>query len=223
MSNNEHHRDDGRRPSYTTLSLIPRDESSGSYHDSSNPDVSHALVDVLQQRSNSSTNTLPDPNHRSDSLHTPDSSSTRRRRRRFNNNCAVLHVGQIPQQATRNDIIYLFSHYGRVMEVVLRQSVRGVTAETSLATLPSEGSASSGEEVKVTSSAFVSYFTTEEADRAIRCLHDTYSMDGTSRPLQVSYCVKTDKISQFGYQQALQLHAQNPCNQIPLIRPDETD
>ncbi|EPY42044.1 RNA-binding protein [Angomonas deanei] len=61
------------------------------------------------------------------------------------------------------------------------------------------------------SSAFVSYATTKEADSAILSLHDKYSMDGRGRRLQVSYCLKTDKISTFGYQHAMRLHALNPA------------
>ncbi|EPY23982.1 RNA-binding protein [Strigomonas culicis] len=71
----------------------------------------------------------------------------------------------------------------------------------------------------VGSSAFVTYGSTAEADMAIRSLHNRYCMDARERPLQVSYCLKTDIISDFGYRHAQQLHAENPANPLPSILP----
>ena len=65
----------------------------------------------------------------------------------------------------------------------------------------------------------VTFPTTAEADLAIMSLHDRYCMDSRDKPVQVSYCQKTDIISDFGYRHALQLHAENPANPIPSILP----
>lgn len=120
---------------------------------------------------------------------------------------AVLFVGQLNYDVTERDVRQLFSYYGTVVNVVLLKD--------------GKKNGKNGAVVKnkqvVGSSAFVTYSTTAEADVAIISLHNRYCMDNREKPVQVSYCQKTDIISDFGYRHALQLHAENPANPIPSI------
>ncbi|KAK7196906.1 RNA recognition motif (RRM, RBD, or RNP domain) [Novymonas esmeraldas] len=133
-------------------------------------------------------------------------------RQQKNKGNAVLFVGQLNYDVTEKDVRDLFSYYGQVVNVVLlKDSKRNVGKST--APQPK------GSKHVVGSSAFVTYPTTAEADLAIMSLHNRYCMDNRDKPVQVSYCQKTDIISDFGYRHALQLHSENPANPIPSITP----
>ncbi|CAD2217691.1 RNA recognition motif. (a.k.a. RRM, RBD, or RNP domain), putative [Angomonas deanei] len=126
------------------------------------------------------------------------------------NKYAILFVGQLPVDCKEEDVRTVFGFYGNVLRIVLQSPDPRTVAASTINNLSGVGS-----------SAFVSYATTKEADNAILSLHDKYSMDGRGRRLQVSYCLKTDKISTFGYQHAMQLHAINSSNPIPKIAPQD--
>jgi RNA recognition motif-containing protein len=125
---------------------------------------------------------------------------------------AVLFVGQLNYDVTEKDVRELFSYYGRVVNVVLLKDSKRGNAK------PDPSEPKNNKHV-VGSSAFVTFPTTAEADLAIMSLHGRYCMDSRDKPVQVSYCQKTDIISDFGYRHALQLHAENPANPIPSISP----
>lgn len=132
-------------------------------------------------------------------------------RQQKNKGNAVLFVGQLNYDVTEKDVRDLFSYYGHVVNVVLlKDNKRNVKA-------PSPQPKNNKHVVG--SSAFVTYPTTAEADLAIMSLHNRYCMDNRDKPVQVSYCQKTDIISDFGYRHALQLHSENPANPIPSITP----
>ncbi len=106
---------------------------------------------------------------------------------------AKLFIGQLHFDADENDVRQLFEHYGSVLHVnILRDK------QTS----------------RSTGSAFVTFGSTEEADAAILALHNIYNME-RERPLQVSYCERTSTISQFGYEHANRLAAENSANPRP--------
>lgn len=133
-------------------------------------------------------------------------------RQQANKGNAVLFVGQLTYDVTEKEVRELFSYYGHVVNVVLlkdnkRCNNKNDSAHTKI------------NKHLVSSSAFVTFPTTAEADLAIMSLHDRYCMDSRDKPVQVSYCQKTDIISDFGYRHALQLHAENPANPIPSILP----
>ena len=108
---------------------------------------------------------------------------------------AKLFIGQLNFDATEEDVRQLFEFYGDVLHVnVLRDKVTR----------------------KSTGSAFVTYGCTEEADAAIMALHNTYNMD-RDRPLQVSYCEKTQTISKFGFRHATAIANQNAANPAPRL------
>ncbi|KAG8344517.1 putative RNA-binding protein [Trypanosoma vivax] len=111
---------------------------------------------------------------------------------------ARLFVGQLNFQATENDVRNIFAFYGHVLQVNLLRD---------RATNKSKGS------------AFVEYGATEEADCAIRCLHNRYFME-RDKPLQVSYCEHSELLSDFGWQQAVALHKANRANPLPAIMPN---
>ncbi|CAJ1033494.1 RNA recognition motif. (a.k.a. RRM, RBD, or RNP domain), putative [Leishmania lindenbergi] len=133
-------------------------------------------------------------------------------RRQKNKGNAVLFVGQLNYDVTEKDVHHLFSHYGQVVNVVLLKDTKRNSSKD--ASSPQKSS-----KHVVGSSAFVTYPTTAEADLAIVSLHNRYCMDNRDKPVQVSYCQKTDIISDFGYRHALQLHSENPANPIPSITP----
>ncbi|CCW63147.1 unnamed protein product [Phytomonas sp. EM1] len=108
---------------------------------------------------------------------------------------ARLFVGQLNFDATENDVRQIFSFYGHVLYVNTLQDQNG----------------------KNTGSAFVTYATTDEADAAIQALHDHYNM-GRDKPLQVSYCRRSDLISPFGYQHALEIRDRNKSNPLPPLQ-----
>ncbi|EPY34664.1 RNA-binding protein [Strigomonas culicis] len=108
---------------------------------------------------------------------------------------ARLFVGQLNFDAAEHDIRQLFAFYGHVLHVnILRD-----------------------EDGKSSGSAFVTYGSTAEADMAILSLHNRYNM-GRERPLQVSYCRRSEQISDFGYQHAVELQKQNKSNPLPPQR-----
>nr|CCC94252.1 putative RNA-binding protein [Trypanosoma congolense IL3000]CCC94253.1 unnamed protein product [Trypanosoma congolense IL3000] len=110
---------------------------------------------------------------------------------------ARLFVGQVNFDANEEDVSALFNFYGNALHVnILRDKV----------TNKSKGS------------AFVEYGSTEEADCAILALHNRYNME-REKPLQVSYCNKSDLISEFGREHAMKLHRENSANPAP---PDRT-
>ncbi|KAG5493571.1 hypothetical protein JIQ42_01943 [Leishmania sp. Namibia] len=128
---------------------------------------------------------------------------------------AVLFVGQLNYDVTEKDVHDLFSYYGHVVNVVLLKDTKHKSGKGTSPQLKSNKHV-------VGSSAFVTYTTTAEADLAILSLHNRYCMDNRDKPVQVSYCQKTDIISDFGYRHALQLHSENPANPIPSITPAPT-
>ncbi|XP_022860886.1 flowering time control protein FCA-like [Olea europaea var. sylvestris] len=79
---------------------------------------------------------------------------------------AKLFVGSVPRTATEEDIRPLFEEQGNVLEVALIKDKR---------TGQQQGC------------CFVKYATSEEADRAIRALHNQYTLPGGVGPIQVRY------------------------------------
>jgi len=113
---------------------------------------------------------------------------------------AKLFLGQVTFDATKEDIIRLFSAYGDVIHVQLlwdhgRQSSRGA--------------------------AFVTYGSTEEADTAIAALHDRYpTLPG--RCLQVSYAKNSPNISAYGHHMAVDVATRNGSNPMPGMLPRQS-
>ncbi|CAA0834270.1 Unknown protein [Striga hermonthica] len=79
---------------------------------------------------------------------------------------AKLFVGSVPRTATEDDVRPLFDNHGRVLEVALIKDKR---------TGQQQGC------------CFIKYATSEEADRAIRALHNQYTLPGAMGPIQVRY------------------------------------
>ncbi|KAL6519756.1 hypothetical protein OROMI_032650 [Orobanche minor] len=79
---------------------------------------------------------------------------------------AKLFVGSVPRTATENDIRPLFDNHGRVLEVALIKDKR---------TGQQQGC------------CFIKYASSEEADRAIKELHNQYTLPGGVGPIQVRY------------------------------------
>ncbi|XP_071940240.1 flowering time control protein FCA-like isoform X2 [Coffea arabica] len=79
---------------------------------------------------------------------------------------AKLFVGSVPRTATEEDIRPLFEVHGRLLEVALIRDKR---------TGQQQGC------------CFIKYSTSEEADRAIRALHNQYTLPGGVGPIQVRY------------------------------------
>ncbi|XP_023514090.1 flowering time control protein FCA-like isoform X1 [Cucurbita pepo subsp. pepo] len=79
---------------------------------------------------------------------------------------AKLFVGSVPRTITEEDIRPLFEEHGNVIEVALIKDKR---------TGQQQGC------------CFVKYTTSEEADRAIRNLHNQHTLPGGSGPIQVRY------------------------------------
>ncbi|XP_073159479.1 flowering time control protein FCA-like isoform X2 [Henckelia pumila] len=77
-----------------------------------------------------------------------------------------LFVGSVPRTATEVDIRPLFDKHGRVLEVALIKDKR---------TGQQQGC------------CFIKYASSEEADRAIRALHNQYILPGGLGPIQVRY------------------------------------
>ncbi|KAJ0857408.1 putative RNA recognition motif domain, WW domain, RNA-binding domain superfamily [Helianthus annuus] len=89
-------------------------------------------------------------------------------------NLAKLFVGSVPKTATEDDIRPPFEEHGNVIEVALIKDKR---------TGQQQGNtvfASAG-------CCFIKYATSEEADRAIRALHNQYTLPGGVGPIQVRY------------------------------------
>ncbi|KAI7725623.1 hypothetical protein M8C21_005380, partial [Ambrosia artemisiifolia] len=87
---------------------------------------------------------------------------------------AKLFVGSVPKTATEDDIRPPFEEHGNVLEVALIKDKR---------TGQQQGNtvfASAG-------CCFIKYATSEEADRAIRALHNQYTLPGGVGPIQVRY------------------------------------
>ncbi|CAA6672611.1 unnamed protein product [Spirodela intermedia] len=81
-------------------------------------------------------------------------------------NFAKLFVGSVPRTATEEDIRPLFEEHGNVIEVALIKDRR---------TGQQQGC------------CFVKYATLEDADRAIRALHNQFTLPGGHGPIQVRY------------------------------------
>ncbi|KAK1592305.1 hypothetical protein Q3G72_022802 [Acer saccharum] len=81
-------------------------------------------------------------------------------------NFAKLFVGSVPKTATEEDIRPLFEDHGLVIEVALIKDKR---------TGQQQGC------------CFIKYATSEEADRAIRALHNQHTLPGGVGPIQVRY------------------------------------
>ncbi|XP_009626380.2 flowering time control protein FCA isoform X2 [Nicotiana tomentosiformis] len=79
---------------------------------------------------------------------------------------AKLFVGSVPRTATEEDIRPLFEEQGRVLEVAFIRDKR---------TGQQQGC------------CFIKYATSAEADRAIRALHNQYTLPGGIGPIQVRY------------------------------------
>ncbi|XP_038701997.1 flowering time control protein FCA-like isoform X2 [Tripterygium wilfordii] len=79
---------------------------------------------------------------------------------------AKLFVGSVPRTAVEEDIRPLFEEHGNVMEVALIKDKR---------TGQQQGC------------CFVKYATTDEADRAIRALHNQHTLPGGVGPIQVRF------------------------------------
>ncbi|XP_057546389.1 flowering time control protein FCA isoform X2 [Amaranthus tricolor] len=77
-----------------------------------------------------------------------------------------LFVGSVPRTATEEEIRPLFEEQGNVLEVALIKDKR---------TGQQQGC------------CFIKYATSEEADRAIRALHNQYTLPGGVAPIQVRY------------------------------------
>lgn len=185
--------------------LVPPTIVSGAYQVNAIPVVQQQFVYTAQPM------VAPQPMIQSVPAATPMYSVAPPRRQKNKGN-AVLFVGQLNYDVTEKDVRDLFSYYGHVVNVVLlkdtkRNNGKGASAQPK------------NNKHVVGSSAFVTYPTTAEADLAIMSLHNRYCMDNRDKPVQVSYCQKTDIISDFGYRHALQLHSENPANPIPSITP----
>lgn len=81
-------------------------------------------------------------------------------------NFAKLFVGSVPRTATEEDIRPLFEEHGNVIEVALIKDRK---------TGQHQGC------------CFIKYATSEEADQAIRALHNQYTLPGGVGPIQVRY------------------------------------
>ncbi|TKW32182.1 hypothetical protein SEVIR_2G153400v4 [Setaria viridis] len=81
-------------------------------------------------------------------------------------NYVKLFVGSVPRTATEEDVRPLFEEHGDVLEVALIKDRK------------------TGEQQGC---CFVKYATSEEADRAIRGLHNQYTLPGAMGPVQVRY------------------------------------
>ncbi|XVE65493.1 hypothetical protein DITRI_Ditri08aG0004300 [Diplodiscus trichospermus] len=81
-------------------------------------------------------------------------------------NFAKLFVGSVPRTATEEDIRPSFEEYGNVIEVALIKDKK---------TGQPQGC------------CFIKYATLEEADRAIRALHNQHTLPGGVGPIQVRY------------------------------------
>ncbi|KAF6176793.1 hypothetical protein GIB67_025843 [Kingdonia uniflora] len=79
---------------------------------------------------------------------------------------AKLFIGSVPRTATEEEIRPLFEQHGDVVEVALIKDKR---------TGQQQGC------------CFIKYATSEEADRAIRGLHNQYTLPGGTGPIQVRY------------------------------------
>lgn len=79
---------------------------------------------------------------------------------------AKLFVGSVPRTATEEDIRPLFEEHGNVIEVALIKDKRTGLQQ---------------------GCCFIKYATSEEADRAIRALHNQYTLPGGVGPIQVRY------------------------------------
>lgn len=77
-----------------------------------------------------------------------------------------LYVGGIPRAATEEEIRFLFEEHGEIVEVVLLKDKR------------------TGQQQEC---CFVKYATLEEADRAVRALHNQYTFPGGVMPIKVKY------------------------------------
>ncbi|NP_001169298.1 Flowering time control protein FCA-like [Zea mays] len=81
-------------------------------------------------------------------------------------NYVKLFVGSVPRTATEEDVRPLFEEHGDVLEVALIKDRK------------------TGEQQGC---CFVKYATSEEAERAIRGLHNHYTLPGAMGPIQVRY------------------------------------
>ncbi|KAF3456378.1 hypothetical protein FNV43_RR01028 [Rhamnella rubrinervis] len=81
-------------------------------------------------------------------------------------NFAKLFVGSVPRTATEEDIRPLFEEHGNVIEVALIKDKK------------------TGQQGGC---CFIKYGTSEEADRAIRALHNQHTLPGGMGPIQVRY------------------------------------
>ncbi|KAH9683888.1 Flowering time control protein FCA [Citrus sinensis] len=121
---------------------------------------------------------------------------------------AKLFVGSVPKTAREEDIRPLFEEHGNVIEVALikdkktgqQQDIRmlnlGMNLRLGLAFvgkilsvwgLDKYGASMSGIANVLIGCCFIKYATSEEADRAIRALHNQHTLPGGVGPIQVRY------------------------------------
>ena len=107
---------------------------------------------------------------------------------------AKLFVGQIHYEADEETLAELFGTYGNVVQMNILRDANG----------RSKGS------------AFITFGSTEEADVAVASLHDVYYMN-RDKPIQVSYCQRTQNISDYGLWHAKVVSQKNQSNPQPKI------
>ncbi|KAL1334958.1 flowering time control protein FCA isoform X1 [Arachis hypogaea] len=86
-------------------------------------------------------------------------------------NFAKLFVGSVPRTATEEDIRPLFEEHGNVIEVALIKDKK----------------TGQHQDFCCAGCCFIKYATSEEADQAIRALHNQHTLPGGVGPIQVRY------------------------------------
>ncbi|KAL5700814.1 hypothetical protein ACHQM5_026221 [Ranunculus cassubicifolius] len=86
-----------------------------------------------------------------------------------NGGFAKLFIGSVPSRATEGDVRPLFEKYGNVVEVIFIKDKR------------------TGRQQEC---CFVKYASVEEAERAIKALHNQYILPGENIPIQVRFATK---------------------------------
>ncbi|KAJ9547742.1 hypothetical protein OSB04_020285 [Centaurea solstitialis] len=118
-------------------------------------------------------------NHRSSSRYQDDSFNgtgsgfSHGRKRQFSHeyvdSCAKLYVRGVPREVTEQDIRSIFGKHGNIIEVVLFKELKSLHEQEC---------------------CFVKYAKIEEADQAIRALHNHHTFPGGMRPIEVKYASK---------------------------------
>nr|XP_019702757.1 flowering time control protein FCA isoform X5 [Elaeis guineensis] len=95
---------------------------------------------------------------------------------------AKLFIGSVPRTATEEEIRPVFEEHGDVIEVALIKDKRTGQQQDF-----QRHSGSRCRTLTYAGCCFVKYATSEEADRAIKALHNQYTLPGGSGPIQVRY------------------------------------